>query len=360
MKMWCMAALFAAMPWAAGASAGSPDGSGNRAAGDAAAPRRTVVTAAGATFPLPFYEEAFKLYWEQHDVPVTYAGIGTERGIRALQLRQIDFAGVDVPPTEEELGKMPGKTVLVPTLLGAVEIAYHLEGVDNLRLTGELVADIYLGRVQKWNDSRIAEVNPGVALPDKEIYPVFRLDGSGTTYVFTHYLSGVSEEWREAVGTGTSVKFPEGVGATGTPGVATVIEKVPGAIGYVSSGYAVNFSIQRALLRNAAGKFVQPTPESISAAAAGGMPDTGAMITDSPAAEAYPVSCFTWVLLYADQADGGGTRAEAEQVVSVLRWLVSPEAQSRAAKERYAPLPLEVSAKALELLEGITYNGKKL
>lgn len=308
-----MASLFAAMLLGTSLFAATPaDPETNpRDAAAAAAARRTVITAAGATFPLPFYSEAFKRYWEKNDIPVTYAGIGTDRGIKSFRSRQIDFAGVDVPLTAAELKEMPAQTVLVPTSLGAVEIAYHLDGVDNLRLTGELVADIYLGRVTKWNDARIASVNPGVSLPDKEIYPVFRLDGSGTTYVFTHYLSSVSPAWAESVGTGKSLTFPRGVAATGTPGVAGLVEKIPGAIGYVASGYSASFDIQRALLQNAAGNYVQPSTESITAAAALQTADTNVMLTDSPAAEAYPISCFSWVMLelFGPHARAGRTDA---------------------------------------------------
>ena len=268
--------------------------------------------------------------------------------------------GMDVPLTAAELKEMPAQTVLVPTSLGAVEIAYHLDGVDNLRLTGELVADIYLGRVTKWNDARIASVNPGVSLPDKEIYPVFRLDGSGTTYVFTHYLSSVSPAWAESVGTGKSLTFPRGVAATGTPGVAGLVEKIPGAIGYVASGYSASFDIQRALLQNAAGNYVQPSTESITAAAALQTADTNVMLTDSPAAEAYPISCFSWVMLYRNQSYSGRTREQAEQTLAVLRWLVGPEAQNLAAREHYAPLPTAVAARAVELLDSVTYGGKPL
>ena len=302
-----MASLFAAMLLGTSLFAATPaDPETNpRDAAAAAAARRTVITAAGATFPLPFYSEAFKRYWEKNDIPVTYAGIGTDRGIKSFRSRQIDFAGVDVPLTAAELKEMPAQTVLVPTSLGAVEIAYHLDGVDNLRLTGELVADIYLGRVTKWNDARIASVNPGVSLPDKEIYPVFRLDGSGTTYVFTHYLSSVSPAWAESVGTGKSLTFPRGVAATGTPGVAGLVEKIPGA-------------------------------------------------------EAYPISCFSWVMLYRNQSYSGRTREQAEQTLAVLRWLVGPEAQNLAAREHYAPLPTAVAARAVELLDSVTYGGKPL
>ena len=178
--------------------------------GNAAAGRKPVITAAGATLPLPFYNEAFKKYWEQNDIPVTYAGIGTEKGFKSLKNEQIDFAGVDVPPTKAELDSLPAKTVLVPTCMGAITIAYNLQGVDNLRLTGELIADIYLGKIVKWNDARIATVNPGMQLPDKEIYPVFRLDGSGTTYIFSDYLTKTSADWKAAMGTGKLLAFPRG------------------------------------------------------------------------------------------------------------------------------------------------------
>lgn len=356
-----IASLFAAMLLGSSLFAATPASPETTDAASSASARRTVITAAGATFPLPFYSEAFKRYWEKNDIPVTYAGIGTDRGIKSLRSRQIDFAGVDVPLTAAELKEMPAQTVLVPTSLGAVEVAYHLDGVDNLRLTGELVADIYLGRVTKWNDARIASVNPDVSLPDKEIYPVFRLDGSGTTYVFSHYLSQVSPAWSESVGTGKSLTFPRGVAATGNPGVAGLVEKIPGAIGYVASEYAFSFDIQRAWLRNASGNYVQPSEAGIAAAAANlQTADTNVMLTDSPATEAYPISCFSWVMLYRDQSYSGRTREQARQTLDVVRWLVGPEAQNLAAREHYAPLPTAVAARAVELLDSVTYGGKPL
>lgn len=320
---------------------------------------RTVVTAGGATFPLPFYTEAFKAYWQQHSVPVTYAGIGSSKGLESLRSLQTDFAGVDVPPTRQQLDSLPAQAVVVPMCMGAVEIAYNLDGVDNLRLTGELLADIYLGKLTRWNDPRIAAVNPGRQLPDKEIYPIFRLDGSGTTYAFTHYLSRVSAAWKQAVGTGMSVKFPRGVAASGTPGIATLIEKIPGAIGYASSGYSIAYDLQRTELRNAAGNFVRPTAASI-AAAAQGTSATNDMLTGSRSPEAYPLSCLSWVMLYKEQDYADRSRSEAEATVRLLRWLLSPEAQSIAARLNYAPLPQEVATQARKLLDGVTYKGKKI
>lgn len=278
---------------------------------NAAVGRKSVITAAGATLPLPFYSEAFKMYWEKNDIPVTYAGIGTERGFRSLKNQQIDFAGVDVPPTKAELDSLPVKSILVPTCMGAVTIAYNLEGVDNLRLTGELIADIYMGKILKWNDARIAAVNSGKQLPDKEIYPVFRLDGSGTTYIFSDYLTKVSTDWKAKIGTGKALTFPRGVAATGNTGVAGLVGKVPGAIGYVASEYAASFNTQSAWLKNAAGNFVQPTSESVTAAASVG--DATGMITDSEVADAYPISCFTWVVLYKEQNYAGRSRVKRKK-----------------------------------------------
>ena len=325
---------------------------------EAAAGRKTVITAAGATLPLPFYNEAFKLYWEKNDIPVTYAGIGTERGFKSLKNQQIDFAGIDVPPTKAELDSLPAKSILIPTSMGAVTIAYHQEGVDNLRLTGELIADIYLGKILKWNDARIAEINPGKQLPDKEIYPVFRLDGSGTTYIFSDYLTKVSTDWKAKIGTGKALTFPRGVAATGNAGAAGLIEKVPGAIGYVASEYAASFHTQSAWLKNAAGNFVQPTSASVTAAASVG--DATGMITHSEAADAYPISCFTWVVLYREQNYGGRSRSEAEATVKLLGWLVGAEAQAVTTQVQCSPLPRKAVEYAQSMLKQVTYDGKTL
>ena len=321
--------------------------------------RKTVVTAAGATFPLPFYNAVFKAWWEREDSPVTYAGIGSDRGLKSFAARQIDFAGVDVMPAPEEMAKLPAETVVVPTCMGAVVLAYNLPEVPGLKLTGELVADIYLGNILKWNDTRIAALNPGVMLPDKEVYPVFRMDGSGTTYVFADYLSKVSAAWKEQMGRGTTLEFPRGVGATGNPGVAGLVERISGAIGYVGSEYAFAYGIPAAALQNAAGRFVQPSPASITAAAAS-VDRADGMITDSPEAEAYPISTFSWAMLYREQAYEGRTREEAAATVAVLRWVLGDEAQGMAAAVQFAPLPEAAREYALEELAKVVYNGKPI
>ena len=335
-------------------------------AASTAASRKTVVTAAGATLPLPFYNEAFALYWEKHDVPVTYAGIGTERGLQALQRRQIDFAGVDVLPTKAERDGMPGRVIALPTCMGAVTVAYNLKGADNLRLTGQLLADIFMGRIVKWNDARIATINPNIALPDREITPVFRLDGSGTTHVFSQYLSKVSAAWKTAMGVGKKIGFSVGVGANGNQGVAQLVERIPGSIGYVATEYTSAFDTQRAWLRNAAGQYVQPTQESIMAAGAasgsGGASIESAMadITNATDAAAYPMSCYTWVLVYEEQNYAGRSYNDARETANVLRWLISPEAQELTTRLLYSPLPLSVSAVAARAIDGMTFDGKSI
>lgn len=323
-----------------------------------AANRKSVITAAGATLPLPFYNEAFKMYWENNDIPVTYAGIGTERGFRSFRNHQIDFVGVDVPPTKEELDSLSAKSILIPTCMGSVTMAYNLEGVDNLHLTGELIADIYLGKILKWNDARIAGVNPDKQLPDKEIYPVFRMDGSGTTYIFSDYLTKVNADWKAKIGTGKVLTFPRGVAATGNTGVAGLVGKVSGAIGYVASEYAVNFHTQSAWMKNVAGNFVQPTPESVTATASVG--DATGMITNSEVANAYPISCYTWVVLYKEQSYAGRSHGEAEETVKLLEWLVSPEAQAITTQVQCSPLPEKAVEYAKNMLKEVTYNGKAL
>ena len=236
--------------------------------------RGITLSGAGATFPLPFYNAAFKVYYERTGKAVTYGGIGSGSGIRALRDRLVDFAGTDAFLSDEEMAGMPGEVVHVPTCMEAVVVAYNLPGVEELRLTGEVVADIFRGEVVKWNDPGIAALNPGVELPDRDITPVYRSDGSGTTLVFSDYLSKVSTTWRETMGSATSLTWPAGVGAKGNPGVAGIVSQTPYTIGYVGSEYAFAMGIPAARLRNAAGVFVLPTTASISAAAGGIFPPT--------------------------------------------------------------------------------------
>ena len=321
--------------------------------------KKVSISGAGATFPLPFYNLAFKTYQDKTGNSITYGGIGSGGGIRSLKDKIVDFGGSDAYLSDKEMSEMPATVVHIPTCMGAVVLAYNLPGVDNLKLTGDIVADIYLGKITKWNDSRIAAINPGVNLPDKAMSPVYRSDGSGTTFVFSDYMTKVSPEWAEKIGTGKSLKWPVGMAAKGNPGVAGVISQTEGSIGYVGSEYAFAMKIQFAQMRNAAGNFITPNPESISAAAKGDMPaDTRTMITNSAAPDTYPISCFTWIILYKEQAYADRNQAQAEETLKLLNWMLDAEAQALTTKVNYSPLPEKAVKNAKALLKSVTYNGQ--
>lgn len=315
---------------------------------------------AGGTFPLPYYNLAFKTYQDANKVDVTYGGIGSGGGIRSLKDKVVDFAASDAYLNDKEMKEMPAAVVHIPTCMGAVVLAYNLAQVKDLKLTGDIVADVYLGKITKWNDARIAAINPGVSLPDKKITPVYRSDGSGTTFIFSDYLTKISPEWSSKVGTGKSLKWPVGIAAKGNPGVAGTISQTDGAFGYVGSEYAFAQKISYAQLKNASGKFIAPSIASISAAAASGnLPaDTRCMITNSPAPDAYPISCFTWILVYKDQDYNGRSKERAESTLKLVDWMLSPEAQKLTGKVNYAPLPQSVIANAKAQLKTVTYKGE--
>lgn len=333
--------------------------SSNATNGESTPAKKVSISGAGATFPLPFYNLAFKTYQDKTGNSITYGGIGSGGGIRSLKDKIVDFGGTDAYLSDKEMSEMPAAVVHIPTCMGAVVLAYNLPGMDNLKLTGEIVADIYLGKITKWNDSRIAAINPGVKLPDKDMSPVYRSDGSGTTFVFSDYMTKVSPEWAEKIGTGKSLKWPVGMAAKGNPGVAGVISQTEGSIGYVGSEYAFAMKIQFAQMQNAAGKFITPNTESISAAAKGDMPaDTRTMITNSAAPDAYPISCFTWIILYKEQAYADRSQAQAEETLKLLDWMLGTEAQAMTTKVNYSPLPDKAVKNAKALLQSVTYNGK--
>ncbi len=315
---------------------------------------------AGATFPLPYYTLAFKTYQDAHQTEVTYGGIGSGGGIRSLKDKVVDFAASDAFLSDADMKKMPA-VVHVPTCMGAVVLAYKLKDVKSLKLTGDIVADIYMGKITKWNDQRISSINPGVALPNKSIVPVYRSDGSGTTFVFSDYLSKISPSWKSSIGSGKSLKWSVGIASKGNPGVSGTVSQTEGAIGYVGSEYAFAQKIAYAQLKNAAGKFITPSLQSISAAATGDMPkDTRCMITNSPASDAYPISCFTWLLIYKDQKYGSRTLDQATSTVKLLNWILSDEAQKLTAKVNYAPLPKKVIDNAEAQLKTVTYGSTPL
>lgn len=338
-------------------SCGSGSNSGNSSDGS----ETVSLTAAGATFPLPFYNLAIKNYSKDAGTLLTYGGVGSGGGIRSLRDQVVDFGATDAYLNADQEGDMSAEIVHIPTCIGAVVIAYTLPGIEELKLSNQNLTDIFLGEITKWNDSRIKESNPGLSLPDLALTVVHRSDGSGTTYIFSDFMSKISEVWEKEVGKGKSLKWPVGLGAKGNPGVAGTIKQTNGAIGYIGSEFAFAQKIPVAQVENSAGKYVTPSLASISAAAKGEIPaNTKVMLTCSSDPEAYPISGFTWLILYKEQAYNKRTKAQAEETVKFLSWIVGKDAQALAQQVNYAPLPEKTVAQARELLASIVFDGQSL
>jgi len=320
--------------------------------------KKVDITAAGATFPMPFYNLAFKKYSEVSGIQLTYGGIGSGGGIRSLTDKVVDFGATDAYLSDNEMSEMTGEVIHIPTCMGAVVIAYNLPGVENLKLTPQLLEKIFMGTITMWNDPQLKAINAGLELPDMKITVVYRSDGSGTTYIFSDYMTKVSPQWSEKVGTGKSLNWPVGIGAKGNPGVAGTISQSVGSIGYIGSEYAFAQKIQYALVQNSTGNFINPDIKTVSSAAKGEIPsDTRVMVTNSSDPDAYPISGFTWIILYKEQSYSGRSLAQAEAIVTFLDWLVNTDAQAIAVSVNYASLPSEVSSVARNILRTITYDG---
>jgi phosphate transport system substrate-binding protein len=277
-------------------------------------------------------------------VKINYQSIGSGGGIRQLTEGTVDFGASDAPMSDAELQKAKGPILHFPTVLGAVVITYNLPGVTQpLRLTGDVIADIYRGKITKWNDARIAALNPGVQLPAKDVLVVHRSDGSGTTYIFSDYLSSVSREWATSPGKGKELAWPVGLGAKGNEGVSGMVKQTEGAIGYTELAYAEQNKLPAAQIRNANGEFVAPSTQSATAAAAGMLQklpattDYRISIVNPPGAGAYPISSFTWLLVYRDQTDA----TKGKKLVDFLHWYLH-EGERSATSLQYAPLPPEM------------------
>ena len=315
------------------------------------------LSGAGATFPLPFYNVVFEEFAQVNGDAVAYGGIGSGGGVRNLRDKIVDFAGSDAFLSEKEMTEM-NPVIHIPTCMGAVVLAYNLEGVNELKLSGEVIADIFAGEIKMWNDARLAALNPGVTLPAEAIIPVFRSDGSGTTFVFTDYLTKVSPMWASKYGAGKSVNFPSGQAAKGNPGVAGVIKQTKNAIGYVGSEYAFAQKIAYAQIQNQRGEFVEPSSESISAAASGEIPaDTRCSITNANATGAYPISTFTWMIIYKEQNYSDRSKEQAVATLDLLKYILSDEAQNITSEVHYAPLPAKAKEISLANLKTVTYDG---
>ena len=318
------------------------------------------LSGAGATFPEPFYSMAFDSYSHQSGNTVNYGGIGSGGGVRNLKDLIVDFAGSDAFLSDEEIAEME-PVVHIPTCMGAVVLGVNLPEVPEIKLSGAVVADIFSGKIKQWNDVRICALNPLAKLPNKAIVPVFRSDGSGTTFVFTHYLSQVSEDWANLYGAAKSVDFPVGQAAKGNPGVASVVSQTPYSIGYIGSEYAFAQHLPMAVMQNSRGEFISPTVESISAAAKGDLPaDTRTMITNSDAKGAYPISCFTWLIVYQEQHYAERTLDQAKATVSLLKYMLSDPNQQSAKLVNYAPLPKQMVKMSLENIKKMTYDGSPI
>lgn len=315
------------------------------------------LSGAGATFPLPFYNVVFEQYAEHNGDAVAYGGIGSGGGVRNLRDKIVDFAGSDAFLTDEEMAEMD-EVIHIPTCMGAVVVAYNLEGVKELKLDGELIADIFAGDVKMWNDPRILALNPDAKLPAEAIIPVFRSDGSGTTFVFTDYLTKASQKWASNYGAGKSVNFPSGQAAKGNPGVAAIISQTKNSIGYVGSEYAFAQKLSYARVMNPRGEFVMPSSSTISAAASGVIPaDTRTSITNADAVGAYPISTFTWMIIYKEQNYSDRSKEQAAATLELLRYILSDDAQKICSEIHYAPLPTKAKKLSMTNLKTVTYDG---
>lgn len=314
---------------------------------------QTKLNGAGATFPNPIYSKWFSQYHQQHpDIEINYQPIGSGGGIRQVTAGTVDFGASDGPMTDQQLADAKFKILHLPTVLGSVVPAYNIPGFKGeLKFTPEILAGIYLGKITSWNDGSIAKVNPGVSLPNQAIVVVHRSDGSGTTYIWTDYLSKVSTDWNSSVGKATSVHWPVGLGAKGNEGVAGMIRQMEGAIGYVELIYAVQNNITYGSVKNAAGNFVKASLESTTAAAASlkTMPaDFRVSITNASGKDAYPISSFTWLLIPADWKD----KTKQKVIVDFLSWMLD-QGQTMTASLYYAPLPDSVKEKEREAIKTI-------
>ena len=312
------------------------------------------LTGAGATFPLPFYNMSFEGYGATHDNKVSYGGIGSGGGVRNLKDGIVDFAGSDAFLSDKEMSEME-PVVHIPTCMGAVVLAYNLPDVVKLNLSGDVIDDI-----TDWNDARLQELNPDVKLPAKKIILAYRSDGSGTTFVFTDYLSKVSESWKNTFGSGKTVDFPVGQAAKGNPGVAGIIAQTPYSLGYIGSEYAFAQKIPYAAVKNQRGELITPSTESISAAAGDIPQDTRCSITNADAAGAYPISCFTWLLIYKEQNYSDRSEAQAKATLDLMQYMLSDSVQQTTATVHYAPLPKKAVEQSLANLKTVTYQGQPI
>ncbi|MGI8951277.1 MAG: phosphate ABC transporter substrate-binding protein PstS [Chitinophagaceae bacterium] len=316
---------------------------------------------AGSSFIYPLFSKQFSEYNKKTSIQVNYQSIGSGGGILQLTNRTVDFGASDAPLNAEQTSKMGAAVLHIPQAMGAVVITYNLPGVTaNLKLTPDVIADIFLGKITNWNDTRITGLNKGVKIPSLPIMIAHRSDGSGTTNIFTNYLSKVSPEWSTKVGTGSAVNWPAGLGGKGNEGVAGLVKQTPGAIGYVELIYALNNKMGYAIVKNKKGKFILPSTASVSAAGNVQLPaDAKIFITDTDAPDGYPISGFTWVIIYKEQNYNSRSATRAQNLLQLLWWNIH-DGQQFTTPLNYAPLSKQAQSVAEKILKSATYDNKQI
>jgi len=319
----------------------------------ATASAQMLINGAGATFPYPIYSKWFDEYAKvDPSVRFNYQSIGSGGGQKQILAQTVDFGASDGPMSDDNLGKAPGKILHIPTVAGADVLSYNLPGDPKLKMDGQTIVDLFLGKITKWNDPRITGQNPEVKLPDVDVVVVHRSDGSGTTYIWVDYLSSVSKEWESKVGRGTSVNWPAGLGGKGNEGVTGQIKQLPGAVGYVELAYAIQNKLPYAAVKNSAGTYISPTLQSITAAlATAKIPeDFRFSMVNPPGEKAYPIAGCTWLLVYEQQKDS----AKGKKLVEFLNWAIT-KGEGMAESLNYAALPESVQKQVLDRIKTIKY-----
>lgn len=320
----------------------------------------TEIIGAGATFPLPVYTKMFSSYNKEFGVKVNYQGVGSGTGIKQLLEKVTDFGGTDAYMSDKDIAAAPAKIVHIPTCLGAVVVTYNLPGNPAIKISQDVLADIFLAKITKWNDPAIVKLNPGAKLSKMDILIIHRSDSSGTTQNFTGFLAQIDKEWADKVGFGKTVEWPAGLGAPKNAGVAGLIKQTPGSIGYVELAYALENDMPVAALENKSGKFVIPTVKSTSLAIPSDVPaDTRTYISDTSAPEGYPIAALTWIILYKEQKYDRRSFEQAKALLDLLWWMTH-DGQVHTTAMKYSPLSDDMVKKVEVILKSVTYDGKPI
>lgn len=313
---------------------------------------------AGATFPYPFYSKIFNDYAKISGVRVNYQAIGSGGGVRQLQNRTVDFGATDAYVSDKLAQTFPDEIIHIPTCIGAITLSYNIPGNPALRLSGAVIADIYLGKIRRWRDPRILALNPTVQIPDMMIAVIYRSDGSGTTHVFADYMAKVSPEWKKKIGVGKSLNWPTGLGGKGNPGVAGLIQQIPGSFGYVELVYTLQNHMPIVAIQNKNGYFIIPNLGSVTAAIPDTLPDDlRIVITDTDSPQGYPIASFTWIIAYKEQSYRNRTKTQAIELKNLLKWTIG-DGQGYTIPLGYAPLSEKAIKKANVLIDSLTYQNK--